>query len=333
MKYIEKGSNRSQMKQTVDVKQTADIKQLLPMAAVLTAVFLWGSSFSAMRIVLNDLTPMAAIFMRLFIASLCIIPFAGKLILPIFQNNGKNKSAKENGAKNNREKGDWKLLGGMVLFQPCLYFAFESRALIYTTSSQAAIISACLPLMAGVAAWIFLSEAINTKVIVGLILSITGVILLTLFQNQSVTAPNPVLGNLLELMAMVAACGYMILVKQLSSRYNTWTLTALQVMGGTLFFLPGIFPLLSADPAIWTPKLILLLLFLGPCVSLGAFGLYNYGIQTIAVSRASICINLIPVIAMLLGWLVLGETLNFKQGFAVGIVILGVVISNHKSRH
>ena len=117
---------------------------------------------------------------------------------------------------------------------------------------------------------------------------------------------------------MVAACGYMILVKQLSSRYNTWTLTALQVMGGTLFFLPGIFPLLSADPAIWTPKLILLLLFLGPCVSLGAFGLYNYGIQTIAVSRASICINLIPVIAMLLGWLVLGETLNLKQGVAVG---------------
>ncbi|MBU0970152.1 MAG: DMT family transporter [Proteobacteria bacterium] len=308
------------------MKQTIDIKQLLPMvpmAAVLTAVFLWGSSFSAMRIVLNDLTPMAAIFLRLFIASLCIIPFAGKLIRPILQ---------KNGGKKNRKKGDWKLLGGMVLFQPCLYFAFESRALIYTTSSQAAIVSACLPLMAGVAAWIFLSEAINAKVIIGLVLSITGVILLTLFQNQSVTAPNPILGNLLELMAMVAACGYMILVKQLSSRYNTWTLTALQVMGGTLFFLPGVFPLLSADPAIWTLKLILLLLFLGPCVSLGAFGLYNYGIRTIAVSKASICINLIPVIAMLLGWLVLGETLNFKQGVAVGIVILGVVISQHKGR-
>ncbi len=78
-------------------------------------------------------------------------------------------------------------------------------------------------------------------------------------------------------------------------------------------------------------KLILLLLFLGPCVSLGAFGLYNYGIRIISVSRASICINLIPVIAITLGWIFLGETLNLKQGIAAGIVIFGVVLSNHNS--
>ena len=297
------------------MKQTAEITHLFPMAAILTAVFLWGSSFSTMRMVLNVLDPMSAIFLRLFIASLCILPFTGKLF------------------PRNYKKGDWKILGGMVLFQPCLYFTFESRALIYTTSSQAAIVSACLPLMVAVAAWIFLSEAINAKIIVGLVLSITGVVLLTLFQGQGAAAPNPVLGNSLELLAMVAACGYMILVKQLSSRYNTWTLTAMQVLGGTLFFLPGILPLLAADPAIWNAKLIWLLLFLGPCVSLGAFGLYNYGIKTISVSKASICINLIPVTAILLGWIFLGETLNLKQGVAVGIVILGVGLSNHKSRN
>ena len=297
------------------MKPTADIKRILPMAAILTAIFLWGSSFSTMRMVLNVLDPMSAIFMRLFIASLCILPFAGKLI------------------PRNYKKGDWKILGSMVLFQPCLYFTFESRALLYTTSSQAAILSACLPLMVAVAAWIFLSEAINAKIIVGLVLSIAGVVLLTLFQGQGTAAPIPVLGNSLELLAMVSACGYMILVKQLSSRYNTWTLTAMQVMGGTLFFLPGIPPLLATDPAIWNAKLIWLLLFLGPCISLGAFGLYNYGIQTISVSRASVCINLIPVIAILLGWIFLDETLNLKQSVAVGIVILGVGLSNHKRRN
>jgi drug/metabolite transporter (DMT)-like permease len=185
--------------------------------------------------------------------------------------------------------------------------------------------------MVAVAAWIFLSEAINAKIIIGLVLSITGVVMLTLFQGQSTTASNPVLGNLLELMAMASACGYMIVVKQLSSRYNTWALTAMQVTGGTLFFLPGLFSLLAADPGIWSIKLIMLLLFLGPCVSLGAFGLYNWGIQTIPVSRASICINLIPVIAITLGWIFLQETLNFKQMIAVGIVIFGVILSNHKS--
>jgi len=285
------------------------------MTAILTAVLLWGSSFSAMRIVLNDLDPMAAIFLRLLLASLCVLPFAGKLI------------------PKNLKKGDWKILSTMVLFQPCLYFLFESRALIHTTSSQAGIVSACLPLMVAVAAWIFLSEAMNARIIIGLILSITGVGLLTIFQDQGINAPNPILGNFLELMAMVSACGYMILVKQLSSRYNTWTLTAMQVIGGTLFFLPGVLPLLAADTAIWSVKLILLLLFLGPCVSLGAFGLYNYGIRIISVSQASICINLIPVIAILFGWIFLEETLNFKQGIATGIVIFGVALSNYKGRN
>ena len=40
----------------------------------------------------------------------------------------------------------------------------------------------------------------------------------------------------------------------------------------------------------------------------------------------------IPVIAILFGWLLLGETLNLRQGIAAGMVIFGVVLSNHK-RH
>jgi len=283
------------------------------MAAILTAVLLWGSSFSAMRIVLNDLDPMAAVFLRLLIASLCLLPFAGRLI-PL-----------------EWKKGDWKILGAMVLLQPCLYYLFESNALIYTTSSQAGIISACLPLMVAVAAWFFLSEAIKPKIIAGLMLSITGVVMLTLFQKEGPTAPNPVLGNLLEVGAMVSACGYMVLVKQLSSRYNTWTLTGIQVAGGTIFFLPGVQYLFTAEPGIWTLKLMLLLLFLGSCASLLAFGLYNYGISKISASRASISINLIPVTAVILGWILLGETLNFKQGIAAGVVIFGVVLSNQSS--
>jgi drug/metabolite transporter (DMT)-like permease len=285
-------------------------RSFLPMAAILTAVGLWGSSFSAMRLVLDRLDPIPAVFLRLFFASLCLLPFMPWL-LP------RNLSGK-----------DLKLMGAMVLFQPCLYFLFESRALVYTTSAQAGVISACLPLMVAIAAWIFLSESINLRIVAGLFLSISGVIFLTLFQAKSTQAPHPVLGNLLELMAAASACGYIILVKQLSSRYTPWTLTAMQVLGGTLFFLPGIIPVITSGPLVWDINLILLLLFLGPCVSLAAFGLYNYGISRIDASRAAVCINLIPVIAVILGWQVLGEALNVKQAVAAAIVILGVLISN-----
>jgi len=218
----------------------------------------------------------------------------------------------------------------MVLFQPCLYFLFESNALTLTTSSQAGIISACLPLMVAVAAFFFLSESMNARTIVGLVLSISGVVLLTLFQSEQANASRPVLGNLLEVFAMASACANIILIKKLSSRYNTWSLTGMQVIAGTLFFLPGIRYISILDPSIWTMKLIGLLFYLGICVSFLSFGLYNWGISKIEASRASIFINLIPVTAILLGWLILGETLNPKQIAATVIVIFGVFLSNQR---
>lgn len=216
----------------------------------------------------------------------------------------------------------------MVVFQPCLYFLFESTALTFTTSSQAGIISACLPLLVAVAAWFFLAETINHRTLLGLGVSIFGVVLLTIFQSEQANAPHPVLGNLLEVGAMISACANIILIKKLSARYDTWSLTGMQVIAGTLFFLPGIKYIIIADPSVWTLKLISLLFYLGILVSFVSFGLYNWGISKIEASRASIFINLIPVTAVLLGWLILGETLNGRQMMATMITISGVLISN-----
>ncbi|MCP3898329.1 MAG: DMT family transporter, partial [Desulfobacteraceae bacterium] len=202
----------------------------------------------------------------------------------------------------------------------CLYFLFESNALQLTTSSQAGIIAACVPLMVAFAAWMFLSESINTKTIFGLVLSIAGVILLTIFQSSNANTTNPVLGNILEFGAMVCATCNIILIKQLSNRYNTWTLTAMQVIAGAIFFAPGLKGVFEADPSVWTFQTITILIFLGSFVSLSAFGLYNYGISKVAASKASIFINLVPVVAVLLGWVVLNEVLNTKQCIAAGIV-------------
>ena len=230
------------------------IKSILPILSILVAVFLWGSSFSAMRIVLQDLNPFAVMFCRLFTAFIFIIPISIKMFPKSYQ------------------KGDWKFLLPMVLFQPCLYFLFESNALTFTTSSQAGIISACLPLMVAVAAWFFLAETINIKIIFGLILSVLGVVLLTIFQSEQTNAPHPILGNLLEVGAMASACANIILIKKLSTRYDTWSLTGMQVVAGTIFFLPGIRYVIIADPSIWTIKLFLLLLYLGAFVSFFPLG-------------------------------------------------------------
>ena len=286
---------------------------LWPVAAILTAVLLWGGSFSAMRVVVRELNPWSVMWGRMMVALILLLPLTVKLI------------------PKNYRPGDWKLLLPTVVFQPCLYFLLESNALRFTTSSQAGVIAASVPLMVVVGAWLFLGESVTGRIVAGLILSLAGVFGLTLLEGSGGAAENPMLGNAMELGAMAAAAANMILVKQLCSRYNPWTLTGLQVAAGAIFFSPGLFFLPGWDSGVWSIDLILTMVFLGALVTLGAFGLYNWGMSRIPAGRASAFINLVPVTAVFFGWILLGESLNPLQCLAAGAVIVGVWLSQ-KSR-
>jgi drug/metabolite transporter (DMT)-like permease len=280
-----------------------------PIAAILCAVGLWGGSFAAMRFVLQTLNPWSVMWLRMVIPMVLLLPLAGRL--KHFQ----------------YRCGDWKLLIPMVLFQPCLYFLLESNALRMTTSSQAGVIAAFVPLMVTIGAYLLLAEPVNRRSIWGLAFSMAGVAGLTLMQGDRSQAANPILGNILELCAMGCAAANMLVIKKLSMRYNAWTLTALQVAAGAVFFLPGLWFLIQDRAILFTPDLIRTILFLSIFVTLGAFGLYNWGMSRIPAGKASVFINLVPVIALAIGWLVMGEVLTAAQWMAALAVMGGVWVT------
>jgi drug/metabolite transporter (DMT)-like permease len=289
-------------------------KAVWPIVAILSAVGLWGGSFATMRYALRTLDPWSVMWLRMAIALAALMPFAGRL------------------RRSGYQRGDWRLLVPMVLFQPCLYFWLESRALCLTTSSQAGVIAASVPLMVSVGAYLLLSEPMGVRSILGLTLSMAGVAGLTLMQGGQGQAVNPYLGNMLELGAMVCAAANMLAIKKLCARYSSWTLTALQVAAGTIFFLPGLWFLIESPPAHCTVSLVATLVFLGLFVTLGAFGLYNWGMSRMPAGKASIFINLVPVIAVLVGWLAMDETLTPAQCLAA-LTVMGGVWMSQKSRN
>lgn len=289
-----------------DYAQVRPEGTLVPTLAVLAAVLLWGSSFAAMKHLVGILDPWAVMWLRTGLATLVLTPVAGRLSAPV------------------RTGGDRRVLCLMALFMPCLYFFFESHALMFTSASQAGLISASLPLMVAAGAGVMFGERTTSRGWTGLALSMVGVAVLTLTGEASLNASNPVLGNLLELAAMVSAAGYMLLVKRLSASYGPWTITAVQNAVGAVFFLPGLYLLvrdgLGPDP--WF--LLLVAAYLGAFVTLGAFGLYNVAISKLPAGRASVFINLVPAVAAFFGWVILGETLTPMQLLASGIIFLGV---------
>lgn len=228
-------------------------------------------------------------------------------------------------------KGDYKRILFMALCEPCLYFIFEARALLHTTASQAGMITAILPVLVMVAATIILKEKVTPRNWIGGFLAVAGVCWLTLESAPAQDAPNPVLGNFYEFLAMVCATGYIITLRRLTLRYSPFFLTAAQAFIGSTFYFPLLFLPDTALPTHFNFPSGMAILYLGAVITLGAYGLYNYGLKHVPASRAAIYINLIPVFSVLLGWMVLDETLNRNQWFAAIIVMAGVWLSQHKT--
>ena len=280
---------------------------VLPMLALTLAMLLWSSAFISLKYLLDFFHPTQIVFIRMLIASGCFMLFGKKLLQFRYQ------------------AGDWRWLLIMGIAEPCLYFLFETTALQYTTAGQAGVITATLPLLASVAAFLVLKERIGKSQILGFIIAILGCSALSLAGQNDEQASNPLLGNTLEFMAMLCGAVYSISIRKLSSRYSALVLTAFQAFVGIFFF--GPLASLHALPANISVLQSGSLIYLGTVVTIGAYWLYNWAISKVEVSLASAYINLIPVFTLLLAFWLLNERLNFWQCVACGVVFAGVVIS------
>ncbi|MFP6862090.1 DMT family transporter [Pseudomonas sp.] len=275
---------------------------------LVVAMALWGSSFIALKLAFAELPPLWVIFGRMALGSLVFLlawRWRGKM---------------------HYRAGDWKYLLGLAACEPCLYFLFEALALQHTSAAQAGMVTALLPLLVAVGAFIFLRERISRITLAGFLLALIGAIWLSLAGSADEHASNPVLGNLYELLAMLCAMGYTLLLKHLSSRYSPFLLTAMVAFVGTIFFLPLAW--FSAPlPASVSPMGLGAVAYLGILVTVGAYGLYNFGVSRLPASQASGFTNLIPVFTLLFAILLLGESLNTVQIMAAALVFAGVLLS------
>ena len=293
------------------IQKMKDNHTAIAYPALLGAVLAWGSSFVVLKIAFRDFDPLFVIFGRMFLGLLFFIPILIKGIPRV-------------------RKKDWFLIVSMAFFEPCLYFLFEAKALTLTTAGQAGMITSLMPLMVGIAAHFLLKERLNRAMLTGFILAMGGVIWLTLAGQPSQEAPHPILGNVMELLAMVCAAGYTLALKKLTSRYSSFFLTGIQSLTGALFFLPFILISPERIPSVWTASGILAVIYLGVVVTIGGYGLFNFGTSRIPASRSSAFINLIPVISLFLSVIILNEQIVLSQFLASALILSGVFLSQKK---
>ena len=286
---------------------------IIGILSLIFAMFIWASSFIALKAAMEDLGPFTVIFLRMIIASLCFVYFIKSFL------------------KYDFSKKDVKFILLLALFEPCLYFIFESKALQLTSASQAGMITSLMPIITAMAAGYFLKEIITKQLIFGSLIAMCGAIWLSLQGTTSISSPNPLLGNFLELLAMVCGAGYTITARYLSDKYSALFITAIQAFIGAIFFTPLFIYEYFTIPLNITMNSFLWVLYLGVVVTLAGYGLYNYALTKIPASKAAIFVYLIPVFTLILSYFILNEKLSALEFIACFVILFGVFLSEVSS--
>ena len=223
-----------------------------------------------------------------------------------------------------REDIKWFLL--LALCEPFIYHLCETSGVQLVSGSLASVVIATIPLFVPFGMWIAYRQRIRLPLIIGVVLSLTGVFIM-LMGGEGLT------GNLKGLLflsgAVIIAVVYTLLLVKVVDKYHPLVVTTWQNVIGLAYFLPLMFAFNSAALPLlsWSPKMLLLLLVLGLFCSTLAYAGYNYGVRNLGASEACIFNNAIPIFSLIAALLIGQETFSWGKLAGMCIVIAGVVIS------
>jgi len=220
----------------------------------------------------------------------------------------------------------WKefaLLGflGIFAFSTLNYIGLKS-----ISATQAGMISAGIPIAILLFTVLVFRERVKGRAWTGAILSIIGVIILLKGKTSS-NAPVSFYGELEILLAGLAWGLYTVMGKRFRSHTDTLTLTAGAAFYGSLFSALSCIGTVHLSSIHMTTTAWLCVLYVSTLASVVAYLAWNEGVSRIGAIRAAPYINLLPVWTVLLGLLILHESISRLSLVGGVVTIIGAVLA------
>lgn len=272
--------------------------------------FLWGGAFFASAVALKEVSHNALAFSRVAIAAVVLggLGLAMRLPFP-------------------RTARMWGSYAVLALFSTALPFTLLYWAQTHIASGLAAILNAMTPIFTLLVAHVFtIDERLDARRLLGVVASVAGV--------GVIVGPSAIHfdGDVVaELAVLGAGCCYAV-ASVYSRRFRGEPPVVscfAQMTFGSVFLLPV---MLATGPALHVPALSLPVV--GAILSLGvfstafAFVMFFYILRTAGATNAVLVTLLVPVSAILLGVVVLGETIAPRQFAGLSLIALGLLIND-----
>ncbi len=196
----------------------------------------------------------------------------------------------------------------------------------YTGVGIASVLGNTQPLIIMVLAALLLGERLRPFKILALGLGLAGVTLLALPALSEQTG-HPLLGAMLALGSSASAAVASVTVKKLRPGNDLMSLTAWQLIAGSLVLL-GLSVVYEPHGTImWTGGFVGLLLFLALAGTALSTWLWFWLLQRAEAGRLSLFLFLIPVSGLLIAISGFGERLNLLQAGGVTLILTAVALS------
>lgn len=280
-------------------------------AAAILGNGIFGFSFMASKVGLQITEPMVLLGYRFLIAFFVLnlllvagkqkIQLKGKPLLPVL------------------------LLG---LFEPILYFIFESYGIKWTTSAFSGAMIAMIPVVSMVFAIGALREVPKKKQVLFAGLSVVGVVLVSVTGESQGTIQ--LRGVFMLILTVLAAAGYNIIGRKISGEFTAFERTYVMLGMGSAGF--GGWMLWGSRGnlaeallrPLQEPRFVAAVLYLSIASSVLAYLALNYAMTYLPVAKSTAFANMTTVISISAGVLFLKEPFGWVSFLGAVMIIIGV---------
>lgn len=223
----------------------------------------------------------------------------------------------------------------LALIEPVIYFVFETYGIKYTASSVGGLMIALIPIGVAVLGAYFLHEIPSKKQILSIIVSVSGVMLITVL-GDSGTGETSLLGVMLLLGAVLSAGVFNIISRKISKYFTPMEITYFMMFEAAVVFnaISIGSSLLKGEISLYFQPLtnstfISSILYLGILSSIIAYLLINYSLSKLPASRTSVFSNISTIVSILAGVVFLNESFQIYHLVGSVLILLGVWGTNH----